>query len=517
MLVATISASFAFFTSNITSSGENKIDATTVVLASARMDYGEKVEAKGILPGNKIIKTIKVTGSGPEGAVPIKATIILSPNVIDFANHIKYKLYAVENSDIDASSICESPKPIVEDGKYYDAMECDTTSLGNPILEGTLERKKVVTKEIEVTRTTNTTYYLLIEYENDPNGQDEEQNKTFTINIGFQAEYEGPSITQSFIVNGEEVNDLPAKQEYYEVAVTCSDNIERSWNYETWSLEIEEDLESSCSCALEFNKNANKYLECLAKENPNELAYDGTIDNNLRYIGASPNNYVLFNNELWRIIGIMNNIEDNEGNKASHLKIIRNESIGNYTWSGSNANNNDWTKSTLNTNILNGTYYNGLSTEAKDMISSIIWNLGGRADTNATSNTFYIAERGTLVYSGRPTTWTGKIGLMYPSDFGFAVGGNVRETCLNTNLYNYNTKNCHTNGWLHLSGTNQWTLMPNSANRGTSVILSNGAIANSMINGANYVIKPTLYLNSNIILSSGTGTTTDPFILSYKN
>ena len=513
MLVATISASFAFFTSNITSSGENKIDATTVVLASARMDYGEKVEAKGILPGNKIIKTIKVTGSGPEGAVPIKATIILSPNVIDFANHIKYKLYAVENSDIDASSICESPKPIVEDGKYYDAMECDTTSLGNPILEGTLERKKVVTKEIEVTRTTNTTYYLLIEYENDPNGQDEEQNKTFTINIGFQAEYEGPSITQSFIVNGEEVNDLPTKQEYYEVAVTCSDNIERSWNYETWSLEIEEDLESSCSCALEFNKNANKYLECLAKENPNELAYDGTIDNNLRYIGSSPNNYVLFNNELWRIIGIMNNIEDSDGNIGSHIKLIRNESIGNYYWSGSSSNrSNDWTKSTLNTEVLNGTYYNGLSTEAKNMISSIIWNLGGRADTNATSNTFYIAERGTSVYGSNPKTWTGKIGLMYPSDFGFAVGGSTRETCLNTNLGNYH--NCYVNDWLYLSL--QWLLTSEDKNAEYMFYLSNVGTIHSTIYNRNYAIKPTLYLNSNITLLSGTGSTTDPFILKVK-
>ena len=210
----------------------------------------------------------------------------------------------------------------------------------------------------------------------------------------------------------------------------------------------------------------------------------------------------------------MNNIEDNEGNKASHLKIIKNESIGNYPWSGNN--NNDWTKSTLNTNILNGTYYNGLSTEAKNMISSIIWNLGGRADTNATSNTFYIAERGTSVYGSNPKTWTGKIGLMYPSDFGFAVGGSTRETCLNTNLYNYNTKNCHTNGWLHLSGTNQWTLMPNITNMRTSVILSDGFIANSNISGANYVIKPTLFLNSNITLSSGTGTTTDPFILKVK-
>ena len=62
------------------------------------------------------------------------------------------------------------------------------------------------------------------------------------------------------------------------------------------------------------------------------LAYDGTIDNNLRYVGANPNNYVLFNGEKWRIIGVMNNIEDAKGNKGTYLKIIRGESIGAYSW-----------------------------------------------------------------------------------------------------------------------------------------------------------------------------------------
>ena len=39
------------------------------------------------------------------------------------------------------------------------------------------------------------------------------------------------------------------------------------------------------------------------------LAYDGTTDNNLRYVGSNPCNYVKIDNEIWRIIGVMNNID----------------------------------------------------------------------------------------------------------------------------------------------------------------------------------------------------------------
>ena len=45
-----------------------------------------------------------------------------------------------------------------------------------------------------------------------------------------------------------------------------------------------------------------------------------------RYIGNTPNNYVTFNNELWRIIGVFT-VEDENGNKEERLKIVRNEKL----------------------------------------------------------------------------------------------------------------------------------------------------------------------------------------------
>src|SRR5699024_3350454 len=136
------------------------------------------------------------------------------------------------------------------------------------------------------------------------------------------------------------------------------------------------------------------------------------------------------------------------------LKIIRNEPIGEYSWdnkaSGTGSSisvygSNDWSDSTLQIVLNEGAYWNrtrgecpsgqngattscdfstnGLTEEAKKMISNAKWNLGGVSSSSKISSSFYTSERGTTVYAGRPTDWIGKIGLMYPSDYGYATSG----------------------------------------------------------------------------------------------
>ena len=46
-----------------------------------------------------------------------------------------------------------------------------------------------------------------------------------------------------------------------------------------------------------------------------------------RYRGASPKNYVTFNNEVWRILGVFPT-DDGNGNIENRIKIIKNEGIG---------------------------------------------------------------------------------------------------------------------------------------------------------------------------------------------
>ena len=312
-----------------------------------------------------------------------------------------------------------------------------------------------------------------------------------------------------------------------------------------------------------------------------ELEYDETIDNNLRYIGTNPNNYVEFNGELWRIIGVMNNIEKEDGTTESLVKIRRAESLGDYSWdtSESSINSgygiNQWGESgtyegadlmrELNTDYLgnitvgtDGKWYNGsnnsktsnmptstLSTSAQSMIETVKWNLGSPSNNegtfdsnwknNTTSSTSYTRERantnGKVCSSGiycndtvnRTSAWTGKVGLIYPSDYGYATAGGTttnRETCLNKEMYNWNSSevsDCKNNDWL-LQSLWQWTLSPyaySSFSYRVFYVRSDGHVdyyypTNTM------GVFPVVFLQSDITIISGNGSSEKPYKLIYQ-
>ena len=261
-----------------------------------------------------------------------------------------------------------------------------------------------------------------------------------------------------------------------------------------------------------------------------------------RYIGADPNNYVKFNDELWRIIGVFDT-DDGTGKVEKRLKIIRNESIGSYSWDYNSAGNytNEWSTAQLN-NLLNsgayynrttGTYYNnsttasnvdftttGLTEKAKAMIGNAKWYLGGSSTYNdVTAPMFYTRERGTGVYSGRSTSWTGKVGLMYPSDYGYATSGGTttnRAGCLAKELYNWDSdsvSDCKNNDWMYNSNIWQWTITPRQDSASfvfyvdsTGCVYSDNAYCH---NGA----RPVVHLNSAIKVITGSGTKESPYIL----
>ena len=59
------------------------------------------------------------------------------------------------------------------------------------------------------------------------------------------------------------------------------------------------------------------------------------------------------------------------------------------------------------------------------MISESLWSLGGTNSSSKTAKDFYVIERGTSVYEGNASKWIGKVGLMYPSDYGYATSGGL--------------------------------------------------------------------------------------------
>ena len=263
---------------------------------------------------------------------------------------------------------------------------------------------------------------------------------------------------------------------------------------------------------------------------------------NIRYYGLSPNNYVTFNNESagWRIIGIFDT-EDSNGNWDYRIKLIRDKALGSYSWDSSISSINggqginDFSKSDIMT-LLNDYYYhsksaqtcykdlnnisttcdfssNGIKSSYQNMIDDVKYYLGGSNNASQYPNKYYTFERSNAVYSSNPKTWIGKLGLMYPSDYGYATDLN---TC-KVNLRSYSTTNtCTTNNWLYLSG-HQWTITPSISNS----INVYGAWQDGSVYdyppAYSYLIRPVLYLKPNVIIVSGNGTKEAPYLLSLDS
>ena len=272
----------------------------------------------------------------------------------------------------------------------------------------------------------------------------------------------------------------------------------------------------------------------LVTTNPDELYTDD--NDNIRYYGAEPNNYVYYNCtnvnnqtsrtcELWRIMGIID----------GKVKIIKDEALtpvttdngvtigtsSGFYWnkvrqSGKNWNN--WEDSTLQT-YLNGTYYNSLNSTYRNMISPSTYYLGGATSSNRqtlTASGYYNAERdSSQVYSGgsndpNPASTTQHIGLMYPSDYGYAAG----ESCLSTALYSYRSS-CRNTDYL-FSGDYEWLQAPYASSSSPAFyLLSNGYVYadGRTVYSVYYDVRPVLYLNTNVQITDGIGSQSNPFKL----
>ena len=315
----------------------------------------------------------------------------------------------------------------------------------------------------------------------------------------------------------------------------------------------------------------------LAKVNPEDLDYNSATDTqkkemwtfshpeteqtealtDYRYIGADPNNYVTFNNETWRIIGVFS-VDDGTGNVEERLKLIRNDSIGSYSWDNKDTSTgaesaygkNNWTDARLNYllnpghesesaggslywNSGSGTCYSGsgnattncdftttgLKEEARNMIDNTVWYLGGSSTNNdVTALMFYERERGTTVYSGRDTSWVGKVGLMYPSDYGYATSGGSttdRNACLNKELYNWDSSDfsdCKNNDWI-FNSSYQWTITPRASYSNRVFYMSSSGFVNGNHTINTNGVRPVVFLKSNIKIVDGDGSSSNPYIL----
>ena len=144
------------------------------------------------------------------------------------------------------------------------------------------------------------------------------------------------------------------------------------------------------------------------------------------------------------------------------------------------------------------------------MIAKVTWYLGGYSSTSVTAEAFYGYERGTTVYSGRPTSTTGYIGLMYPSDYGYSV---LSSSCSRTTkLSSYNSSSCAGQSWLYGKGY-EWTITPYSSY--SYSVFNAGSTGGLGYDSANYGYsgRPVLYLDASVYKIDGEGTLDKPYII----
>ena len=288
------------------------------------------------------------------------------------------------------------------------------------------------------------------------------------------------------------------------------------------------------------------YLRLCLGTNSTVLQDDKTAGHNMRYIGATPNNYITFNGETagWRIIGVFGS--DSHGKSEELVKIQRSTVLkngsSNIPWDSNNKN--DWSIATGQI-YLNETYLPTLTTNnAKDMIQEVNWKVGGNVlqTEEMYGNKFYEHERGNTGAGANSELieWTGKIALAYPSDYIFSTNGGStynRSFCLNqpardmsgNSIYWKTTSprgECAAGSWMTqlLEGIEPWLLTPFSNNENSAFIgvsnISGGSIGyRASVANPNSPMLPALYLKSSVICTncsdSDAGSSSNPFQLSY--
>jgi len=293
-------------------------------------------------------------------------------------------------------------------------------------------------------------------------------------------------------------------------------------------------------------------------ENGNNLTSSNEKVKDYRYIGAVPNNYVEFNNDMYRIIGIFD--DNTHGVTGKYLvKLIAVNPLTATTYGSYNTSNtsgvyggasNDWagTEYTTKTNaniLLNEYFYNrtntsntygscsnwtyyyssggyktnscskivgyGIAEDLRDYIETVTWHLNGYSGSIISSNNMYLCERGLYTgctssnNGGGASTISDKIGLMYVSDYSYARS-------------NYSASSEASGG---TSGAKNWLfngmetfITPISTNVNSNyVVYINSQL---FVDGKSYRgmnIRPTFYLKSNVKITKGDGSVTNPYKL----
>ena len=313
---------------------------------------------------------------------------------------------------------------------------------------------------------------------------------------------------------------------YTKSVTNCKGTNSTIWNNKLNGIEVS-NWNDFVKCDIEFTQKTPSNSELLTTIVNNE----GTsTTHGIRYQGKNPDNYVWYNDELWRIIGnVPVCLTSGCSSTENRVKLIRNDSIGAivfnktsfsssnlFTWMGNNIQNllnTCYLGKTLSCDSYCYTYstsaagtcdYSSIGINPSDyygnMVEDVYYNVGV-----PTTEEFVNADNQYTKEIASYASTTSKIGLMYASDWGYAIEGFTGVLGSSGNPASYMNKN-----WLFSNGY-EWTMSAHSSSYPIGVLGSGCLTSYSASDG--FAARPVLYLKPDVYVVSGTGTNTDPYTL----
>ena len=315
----------------------------------------------------------------------------------------------------------------------------------------------------------------------------------------------------------------------------------------------------SDKCYVYFDKDQEKlanYIKSLytGVQGENNLYYhdntleNGANDSSYRYAGASgtTNNFVCFGYDstdgscptdyLYRVIGVFDDqvklikydyaksdilgtngeyvsVYSSTGNSGTTKGENLSSQIGAYYWN-SDTSTNTWTESKLNTINLNTFYLNKIGNTWASKITSHTWKVGGNTWTNIGTVVASTAYQNEILSPSVDLNYDSKIGLMYLSDYAYAASSSAWTIPLFANSgSDYRLSSVKNVNWMYM-GLWEWMITPRTDNNNLVFHTDNGGnIYSNRVNYLKNAIRPCFYLDNSVLLESGDGSKTTPYII----
>lgn len=202
------------------------------------------------------------------------------------------------------------------------------------------------------------------------------------------------------------------------------------------------------------------------------------LGNEYFFQGLNPTNYVKIDgyDTIWNVLSI--NTSDKTIKLVASAKTINSNFLASSSFNANSYESSSDLKTTLESKI------NELSSNI--IKNDVNFNVGGITDISKGYDIISSEESNNI--------FTGKIGIITASEY-------------------LKTKN--ENGNTYLSPTNSgtvWTM--NFSNNNHVIINTDGNLSTAPIDANSRFVYPTIVINANVIKKSGTGTSTDPYVIS---